>query len=80
MRLFNVLICPVILSVSVASSQIDLAPNDAAELSPPIEQKAETFFLFRKKKKKMKTSGKMKRHNKSMGKKFKRKNDDTLRR
>jgi hypothetical protein len=46
-----------------------------------VESSNESAFSmeFPKRKKKQKGSSKMKRHNRSMGKKFKRKNDDSLR-
>ena len=53
-----------------------------AELRESIEPEAQTFIPFwkKKKKKKLKASNRMKKSNKRMGKGFKRKNDDSLRR
>ena len=82
MRVFSVLICPVIISVVIFSeSDITLAFSDPeVELVQAAEPEVASLALFRRKKKRMKNSGRMKRHNKSMGKGFKRKNDDTMRR
>ncbi len=82
MRAFLAIICPAILSTAVFA-EFDLAPesNDPeVKLIHAAEPEAGAFALFRKKKKGVKTSKKIKRHNKSMGKTLKRKNDDTLRR
>lgn len=52
------------------------------ELISPSETDAQSFIPFwkKKRKKKVKKSNRMKKNNRRMGKNFKRKNDDTLRR
>jgi hypothetical protein len=74
------------LAFIVLSAELNASSMDSQ--SPPLSSptftsasKQEAFSLFpkRKKKQKQKRGSKMKKHNRSMGKKFKRKNDDSLR-
>jgi hypothetical protein len=80
MRVFLLLIFPAIVS-TVAFTDFDQIRSNGQE--PVSIQAAEpetlTAALLRKKKR-LKTSNRAKRHNRSMAKKFKRKNEDTLRR
>ena len=55
------------------------APGNGVEILEAARTNAHAS-IFPWKKKKGKGSNKVKKHNRSMGKKFKRKNDDTLRR
>lgn len=81
MRVFLVLIFLAILSFT-AFADLDHASifnghrANVIRIAEP-EAKSATFFP---KKKKLKSSKKVKKHNRSMGKKMRRKNDDTLRR
>jgi hypothetical protein len=67
---------------TIAYSEIaPLANNAEAEIKSSVEPEASTVWPFgKKRKKKVKTSSRMKKNNRKMAKKFRRQNDDTLRR
>jgi len=80
----NLTIFSAIVGCCIIAGQQDSEPGyerkgPMHESSFRVNLKPEGSEIFRKRKKKQKASSKMKRHNRSMGKKLKRKNDDSVR-
>jgi len=82
MRVLVVFVLAVLTTVAHSECYHVVGYRSQVELAQASAPEAQGFIPFWKKKrnKKAKTSNRMKKHNKRMGKGFKRKNDDSLRR